>query len=224
LWLIEATRYNVLPINDDLGKVMNPDTAGRPKLITGNTQLLFGGMGHLSENCVVSIKNKSHAVTAEIVVPPAGAEGVIVAQGASIGGWSLYAKEGKLKYCYNLGGVKYFYVESASLLPPGEHQVRMEFAYAGPGLGKGGDVTLYVDGKPVGEGKVPMTLAMIFSADDGCDVGEDTGSPVSQDYGSLGNGFNGIMKGVQIAIADAAESSDHLIDPVEAVRVAMARQ
>ena len=144
-------------------------------------------------------------------MPQSGAEGVIVAQGANIGGWSLYAKGGKLKYCYNLGGVKYFYVEATSPLPAGEHQVRMEFAYAGGGLGKGGDVTLYVDGKKVGEGKVPMTLAMVFSADDGCDVGEDTGSPVSEDYGSRGNGFNGTVKGVQIAIADAAESSDHLI-------------
>jgi arylsulfatase len=224
LWLIEATRYNVLPINDDLAKVMNPDTAGRPQLIKGTTQLLFGGMGHLSENCVVNIKNKSHAVTAEIVVPAAGAEGVIVAQGGNIGGWSLYAKRGKLKYCYNLGGVKYFYVEAAGPLPAGEHQVRMEFAYAGGGLGKGGKVSLFVDGKKVGEGDIPMTLAMVFSADDGCDVGEDTGSPVSQDYGSRGNEFNGTVKGVQIAIADAAKSSDHLIDPEEAVRIAMARQ
>jgi arylsulfatase len=224
LWLIEATRYNVLPMNDDLAKVINPDTAGRPQLIKGTTQLLFGGMGHLSENCVVNIKNKSHAVTAEIVVPAAGAEGVIVAQGGNIGGWSLYAKRGKLKYCYNLGGVKYFYVEAAGPLPAGEHQVRMEFAYAGGGLGKGGKVSLFVDGKKVGEGDIPMTLAMVFSADDGCDVGEDTGSPVSPDYGSRGNEFNGTVKGVQIAIADAAESSDHLVDPEEAVRIAMARQ
>ena len=204
LWLIEATRYNLLPINDDLAKVFDPDTAGRPELIKGNTQLLFGGMGHLSENCVVNVKNKSHSVTAEIVVPQAGAEGVIVAQGGKIGGWSLYAKGGKLKYCYNLGGVKYFYAEAASPLPAGEHQVRMEFAYAGGGRGKGGNVTLFVDGKKVGEVTIPMTLAMVFSADDGCDVGEDTGSPVSEDYGSRGNEFNGVVKGVQISIADTA--------------------
>ena len=104
---------------------------------------------------------------------------MIIAQGANIGGWSLYAKGGKLKYCYNLGGVQHFYVEAASPLPAGEHQVRMEFAYAGGGLGKGGKVTLYTDGKKVGEGDVPMTLAMVFSADDGCDVGEDSGAPVS---------------------------------------------
>ena len=104
LWLIEATRYNVLPIDDRVVEKMNPDTAGRPVLIKGKTQLLFGGMGRLSENCVLNIKNKSHSVTAEIEVPASGAEGVIIAQGANIGGWSLYAKGGKLKYCYNVGG------------------------------------------------------------------------------------------------------------------------
>jgi arylsulfatase A-like enzyme len=224
LWLFEAVRYNVLPLDDDIAKKMNPDTAGRPTLIKGKTQLLFGGMGRLSENCVVSIKNKSHAVTAELEVPKSGAEGVIIAQGANIGGWSLYAKDGKLKYCYNLGGVKYFYVEATKPIPEGDHQVRMEFAYAGGGLGKGGKVTLYIDGKKVGEGDVDATLPMIFSADDGCDVGEDTGAPVSEDYGPHGNAFNGRVKGVEIAIADAAENSDHLVSPEDAMRVAMARQ
>jgi len=224
LFLIEATKYNVLPLDDDLAKRMNPDLAGRPVLIKGKTQILFGGMGRLSENCVVNIKNKSHAVTAEIVVPKSGAEGVIVAQGGNIGGWSLYAKGGKLKYCYNLGGVQQFYAEGATPLPAGKHQVRMEFAYAGGGLGKGGTVTLYTDGKKVGEGKVPMTQAMVFSADDGCDVGLDSGSPVSPEYGSRGNEFNGDVKGVEIAIAEAAESVDHLITPEDAIRIAMARQ
>ena len=181
-------------------------------------------MGRLSENCVLNIKHKSHSVTAEIEVPEAGAEGVIIAQGANIGGWSLYAKNGKLKYCYNVAGVNYYYVEATRALPAGEHQVRMEFAYAGGGLGKGGQVTLYVDGEKVGEGAIPMTQAIVFSADDGCDVGEDSGAPVSQDYGSRGNGFNGTVKGVQLAIGEAAESSDHLVSPEDAIRIAMARQ
>jgi len=224
LWIIEATRYNVLPIDDRLMEKLNPDTAGRPVLIKGKTQILFGGMGHLSENCVLNLKNKSHSVTAEIVVPEKGAEGVIIAQGANIGGWSLYAKDGKLKYCYNWGGLKHFYVEGTTPIPAGEHQVRMEFDYAGGGLGKGGKVTLFTDGKKVGESDIAATLAMIFSADDGCDVGEDTGAPVSEDYGPHGNGFNGKIKGVQLAIADAAEDSDHLIDPADAIRMAMARQ
>ena len=224
LWLIEATRYNVLPIDDRVVEKMNPDTAGRPVLIKGTTQLLFGGMGRLSENCVLNIKNKSHAVTAEIEVPNSGAEGVIIAQGANIGGWSLYAKNGKLKYCYNVAGVNHYYVEAAQALPAGEHQVRMEFAYAGGGLGKGGQVTLYVDGVKVGEGAIPMTQAMVFSADDGCDVSEDSGAPVSPDYGPRGNAFTGTVKGVQIAIAEAAESHDHLVSPEDAIRIALARQ
>jgi arylsulfatase len=224
LWLIEATRYNVLPIDDRLVEKMNPDTAGRPVLIKGKTQLLFGGMGRLSENCILNLKNKSHSVTAAIEVPKNGAEGVIIAQGANIGGWSLYAKNGKLKYCYNWGGFKQFIVEGSAPIPAGEHQVRMEFAYAGGGLGKGGKVTLYTDGKKVGEGEVDATLAMVFSADDGCDVGEDTGAPVSPEYKAGDNRFNGQVKGVQLAIAEAAQNSDHLINPEGAIRMAMARQ
>jgi arylsulfatase len=224
LWVIEAARYKVLPIDDRVAEKLNPDTAGRPTLVKGKTQLLFGGMGRLAENCVLNLKNKSHSVTAQIIVPEKGAEGVIIAQGANIGGWSLYAKNGKLKYCYNLSGVHYFYIESAEALPSGEHQVRMEFAYAGGGLGKGGKVSLFVDGKKSGEGTIPFTLAMIYSADDGCDVGEDSGAPVSPDYGPKGNAFNGKVKGVQLAILESAENADHLVKPEDAIRMAMARQ
>ena len=223
-FLIEATRYKVLPLDDRMLERMNPDTAGRPVLIKGKTQLLFGGMGRLGENCVLNIKNKSHAVTAEIVVPEKGAEGVIISQGANIGGWSLYANKGKLKYCYNWGGFKEFFVEAADALPAGQHQVRMEFAYAGGGLGKGGKVTLFTDGKKVGEGDVGATLAMVFSADDGCDVGEDSGAAVSTDYGAVGNGFNGDVKGVQLSITDDAKNADGLVSPEEAVRAALGRQ
>jgi arylsulfatase len=173
---------------------------------------------------VLNIKNKSHSVTAEIVVPAKGAEGVIIAQGANIGGWSLYAKGGKLKYCYNHGGFTNYFVEATTPLPPGDHQVRMEFAYEGGGLGKGGQVTLFTDGKKVGEGRIGATLAFVFSADDGLDVGEDTGAPVSPDYGPHGNGFNGTVKGVQLAIAEAAENADHLVKPEDAMALAMARQ
>ena len=223
-WLIEAARYKMLPLDDRLLEKLNPDLAGRPVLIKGKTQLLFGGMGRLSENCVLNLKNKSHSITAEIVVPEKGVEGVIVCQGANIGGWSLYAKNGKLKYCYNWGGFKNFFAESADPLPAGQHQVRMEFAYAGGGPGKGGKVTLYTDGKKVGEGDVAATLGVIFSADDGCDVGEDSGSAVSPDYGSVGNAFNGEVKGVQLSIADDPNNSDNLVKPEDAIKAAMGRQ
>ena len=224
LWLIEAVKYNVLPLDDDLGKRLNSDVAGRPVLIRGNSQILFGAMGRLSESSVLNLKNKSHSVTAEIIVPGMGVEGVIIAQGGNIGGWSLYAKAGKLKYCYNLLGIQYFCVEADKPLAKGEHQVRMEFAYDGGGLGKGGTATLYVDGKRVGEGRVKATASMIFSADDGCDVGRDTGAPVSQDYGPRGNAFTGVIKGVQLAIAEDAKAADHLVTPHDAMAVAMARQ
>ena len=224
LWLIEATRYNVLPLDDRVAERINPDLAGRPVLIRGNTQVLLGGMGRLSENSVVSIKNKTHSVTAEITVPASGAEGVIIAQGGNIGGWALYTKGGKLKYCYNLLGIQNFYAESADTLPAGDHQVRMEFEYAGGGLGKAGTATLFVDGQKVGEGQVGATAAMIFSADDGCDVGRDTGSPVSPDYRAGRSVFTGRVKGVEIAIADAAENAAHLVSPDDVIRVAMARQ
>jgi arylsulfatase len=181
-------------------------------------------MGHLSENCILNIKNKSHSVTAEIVVPKGGAEGVIIAQGADIGGWSLYAKGGKLKYCYNFGGFKHFFAEGATMMAPGEHQVRMEFAYAGGGMGKGGKATLYVDGKKDGEGVIEATLANVFSADDGCDVGKDGGSAVSPDYKAGDNAFNGKVNGVLLSIAEDDGSSDHLVNPEDAIRMALARQ
>jgi hypothetical protein len=214
----------VLPLDDRVGERLNPDLAGRPTLIKGNSQLLFGGMGRLSESSVVSIKNKSHAVTAEVVVPASGAEGVIIAQGGSIGGWSLYAKDGKPKYCYNLLGVQRFYVEGDRAIPAGQHQVRMEFGYDGGGLGKGGDVRLFLDGEKVGEGRVGATAAMVFSADDTCDVGMEGGAVVSEDYGRRGNEFTGEVSWVQIDLDEAAANLDHLITPEQRLQIAMARQ
>ena len=223
LFLIEAAKYNVLPLDDRVAERLLPELAGRPTLVKGDRQLLFGGMGRLTENSVVSIKNKSHAVTAEIEVPEGGAEGVIIAQGGSIGGWSLYLKDGKPRYCYNLLGIQRFYVDSGGEVPAGTHQVRMEFAYEGGGLGKGGDVTLYLDGAEIGSGHVDGTAAMVFSADDTCDVGEENGALVADDY-PVPNAFTGEVNWVEIDVGKAAEDADHRIDPDELVRVAMARQ
>jgi arylsulfatase len=222
LFLIEATKYHVLPLDDRRVERFNPDLAGRPQLIRGKSQILFGGMGRLSENSIVNIKNKSHSVTAEVVVPASGARGVIIAQGGSVGGWSLYAKDGKLKYCYNFFGIKLFQAEATKPIPAGTHQVRMEFKYDGGGLAKGGVVTLYVDGAKVGDGRVDMTQPMAFSADETCDIGREAGSPVSPDYGPHGNDFSGQVNWVQIDLEK--DDHDHLISPEERLRVAMARQ
>jgi arylsulfatase A-like enzyme len=223
LFLIEATKYNVLPLDDRGIERALPEVAGRPTLLRGDRQLLFGGMGRLSENSVVSIKNKSHAITAEIDVPDGGAQGVIVAQGGSIGGWSLYLKDGRPRYCYNLLGIQRFYVDSDRDVPAGTHQVRVDFDYDGPGLGRGGIATLYLDGDKVGEGEVAATAAMIFSADDTCDLGRENGALVADDY-PVPNTFTGEVNWVEIDVGKSAEDADHLFDPNELVRVAMARQ
>ncbi|MFC9916970.1 sulfatase-like hydrolase/transferase [Agromyces binzhouensis] len=222
LWLIEAVKYNVLPIDDRTGDRLNPDLAGRPTLIHGNTQLLFGGMGRLSESSVVSIKNRSFSVTAEVVVPEAGAAGVIIAQGGRFGGWSLYVKDGRAKFVYNVLGIHEFPTEATEVLPPGTHQVRMEFAYDGGGLAKGGDVTLYYDGNAVGTGRVAATQAMVFSADETTDIGYESGTTVSPDYTAATSRFRGAINWVQIDLGD--DDHDHFIDPEERHRIAMATQ
>jgi hypothetical protein len=224
LFMEEARKYNVLPLDDRRVERFNSDLAGRPTLITGESQLLFGGMGRLAENVVLNVKNKSHSVTAELQVPAGGAEGVIVAQGGEFAGWSLYLKNGRPKYCYNLFGLQRFYIEGATEIPAGAHQVRMEFTYDGGGLGKGGTVSLYVDGEKTGEGRVEGSVPMAFSADETCDVGSDTASPVSDDYTAEGSRFTGTVDWVQIDIAEAAEDLDHLISSEDRLQLAMARQ
>jgi hypothetical protein len=224
LFLIEATKYNVLPLDDRRAERFNSDLAGRPQLIRGTRQLLFGGMGRLSENSVVVVKNKSHAVTAQIVVPDDGAEGVIVAQGGAFGGWSLYLKDGRPAYCYNLFGLQQFKVYGEAAVSPGEHQVRMQFAYDGGGLGKGGTATLYLDGSEIGNGRVDATVPMAFSADETTDVGSDSGTPVSDDLDMRESRFTGRVRWVEIDLGDDAQDADHLITAEERLSIAMARQ
>jgi len=224
LFEIEAVKYNVLPLDDRRVERFNPDLAGRPQLVKGDRQVLFGGMGRLTENSIVALKNKSHAVTAEIEVPESGAEGVIVAQGGAFGGWSLYVKDGKPAYCYNLFGLQRSKVYGDAEIPAGEHQVRMEFAYDGGGLGKGGTATLYLDGNKVGEGRVENTVPMMFSGDETTDVGSDTGTPVSDDLSPRESIFTGRVRWVEIDLDAAGEDLDHLISPEERLQIAMARQ
>jgi arylsulfatase A-like enzyme len=224
LFMEEARKYNVLPLDDRRVERLNSDLAGRPVLIAGNSQLLFAGMGRLTENAVINVKNKSHAVTAQLHVPEGGAAGTIIAQGGAFAGWSLYVKDRKPKYCYNLFGVQRFFVEGDAEIPSGAHQVRMEFDYDGGGLGKGGTVTLYVDGEKTGDGRVEGTVPMLFSADETCDVGSDTASAVGDDYTPAESRFTGTVEWVQIDIADAAEDLDHLIRPEERFKIAMTRQ
>jgi arylsulfatase len=224
LFLIEAVRYGVLPLDDRRVERFVPALAGRPELIQGNSQMLFSGMGRLSENSVIVTKNRSHSVTAQVDVPEDGARGVIIAQGGSFAGWSLYAKEGRPVYCYNLLGLKLFKIEGNEPLAAGERQVRMEFGYDGEGLGKGADVDLYVDGEKTGEGRLDATVPLIFSGDETTDLGTDGATPVSDDYGPKDCEFNGRVLWVQIDVDEDAEDPDHLISPEDRWTIAMARQ
>jgi arylsulfatase len=179
-------------------------------------------MGRLSENSVLSIKNRSFSVTAEVEIPDGGARGVVIAQGGRFGGWSVHLHEGRLTFCYNVLGIHLFTTRADAPVPPGVHQVRVEFAYDGGGLAKGGDVSLYVDGGAAGAGRVEMTQAMVFSADETTDVGRDEGTPVSPDHTGPTSRFTGRIHWVQLDLDQ--DDHDHFLDPEERLRVAIARQ
>jgi arylsulfatase A-like enzyme len=220
LWLIEATKYNVLPLDDRGAERFDADAAGRPQLVRGTSQMLVAGMGRLSESSVLNLKNKSFSITAEIEVPDSGAEGPIVAQGGRFGGWGLYAKDGKAVFVYNVLGLQSFVTEAEKPITPGTRQVRMEFNYDGGGLAKGGDVTLYYDGEKAGEGRVEATQPLIFSADETTEVGYEAGTPVSADH--TRDRFTGKINWVKLDLG--SDTHDHLVDPEHALSVAMSLQ
>jgi arylsulfatase A-like enzyme len=222
LWLIEATKYNAIPLDDRTAERANADIAGRPQLIRGDTQVFYPGMTRLSENSVLSIKNKSFSVTAEVVVPDGPANGTILAQGGAIGGWSFYTRERKAKFAYNLLGIQTFTTEASQPIPAGKHQVRVEFAYDGGGYAKGGGVSLYYDGERVGEGRVGATQALIFSADEGVDVGCETGTAVAPEYDVEASTFTGQINWVELKVGD--DDHTHMVDPQDHIHLLMARQ
>lgn len=221
LWLIEATKHNVLPIDDRGTERMNPIVAGRPQLITGDTQVLFAGMGKLTENAVISVKNRSHSITAQLDIADTPAHGVLISQGGRFGGWTFYVNDGVLTYAYNLLGIEIYTTTAGGALPSGAHQVRAEFAYDGGGPAKGGDVTLYLDGEQVGQGRVEVTQPIVFSAEDTSDVGKNTGTPVVAEPGAAAP-FNGRIDWIRISVGD--DDHSHLIPAEDAVRSMLGRQ
>ena len=216
-----APGYSSLRPNTKAPLAMTLKLNGYSTAEFGKCQFL-PGMGRLSENSVVSIKNKSFSVTAELDIPEGGADGVIIAQGGRFGGWAVYAKDGTAKFVYNVLGIREFVTEATSAIPAGTHQVRMEFAYDGGGLAKGGTVTLYHDGTEVGRGRVEATQPMIFSADETTDIGYESGTTVTADYTPHTSRFTGKINWVQIDLGH--DDHDHFIDPEERLRIAMARQ
>ena len=224
LWIIEATRNNVLPMDDRGAERFNSDLAGRPVLVRGKAQILARGMGGLNENALLNIKNKSHSVTARVIVPEGKpCEGVIISQGGFAGGWIFYVKDGRPTYCCNFAALEKYVISSTQTLSSGEHQVRMEFKYDGGGLAKGGTVTLYIDGNTVGSGRVERTLAMVFSLDETSDVGIKPGSQITPDVPIGNNAFTGTVQLVVIEL-DTQEEVDHLISREQLLHILLAHQ
>jgi hypothetical protein len=221
LFLIEATRYNVLPLDDRSFERVLPEISGKPSLIEGNRQLLLPGMGSLIEQHVLNWRNRSWALTAQIQVPDGGANGVLLNLGGHGGGWSFYLKDSRPSFCYNLFGLDETIIRADDGVPAGEHQVRMEFAYDGGGLGKGGQVTLYLDGNQIGSGRVERTEPIGFGYEY-TDVGRDALSPVTDDYPPGDTAFTGTIKLIELESGD--DSHDHLIDPAQFLHFIMAKQ
>lgn len=208
LFLTEAVKYSVLPLDDRTLERTNAALVGRPDLMAGRTSLtVFQGMTGMTENVFLNAKNRSHVVTAEIDVPARKANGAIIAQAGRFGGWSLYLLNGKPTYTYNFLGLERFTIAAGRPLPAGKATIRFEFAYDGGGLGKGGAGTLFVNGKKVATGRIGRTQCCIFSADEGADVGEDADTPVSITYRSPFR-FTGKISKVTVELKDVAKKAD----------------
>ena len=224
LFLLEAAKYNVFPIDDRTGERFNATIAGRPELQAGRTSMrLVPGMTHLMENTLLNVKNRSHTVTAQFEVPADGADGVIVAQGGRFAGWALYVVDGRPAYCHNWFNTELYYVKGPDPLPTGEVTVQYQFDFDGGAPGAGGTGTLLVNGSVVAEGRIERTVPFIFSADETMDIGRDTASPVTDDYPSgPANEFRGKLAWVQIDLED--DDVSHLEDPELTYRRILARQ
>jgi arylsulfatase A-like enzyme len=223
LFLIEAAKYNVFPMDDRRQLRMNADLVGRPDLMGGRTSLtLYPGMAHLMENAVINVKNKSHTVTAEVEIPQGGANGVLIAQGGRFGGWSLYVKDGKPAYCHNWAGRERYTVAGEDPLPAGPVTIKYDFAFDGGDPGSGGTGTLYVNDQQVARGRIENTVAYGFSFDEGMDVGMDLATPVSEDYMMNDNAFTGTIKAVTIEVGH--DDVSYKLDPAVVLNGLMAMQ
>jgi arylsulfatase len=216
LFWVEAAKYNVLPLDNSKLERMNVDN--RPSLTRGRTKFTFyPGMTRIPEGTAPSILNKSFRVTAEIEIPASGAQGVLITQGGRFNGWGLYLLDGKPVFHYNLVDVQRYTVAGPDKLSAGKHTVVIDFKYDGGGLGKGGLATLSVDGKKAADAKFERTIPFRISADETLDIGEDTGTPVSEDY-HVPFKFTGTINKVDILLGDEkiSEADQKAIEQAEA--------
>jgi len=201
LFVLEAIKYDVLPLDDRVYERFNAKIAGRPDLMGDRTSLtVYPGMTHMTENAFINVKNKSHSITAEVEIPRGGADGVILAQGGRFAGWSLYMKGGKVSYVHNWVGIERYTITSAGPVAPGKATIRYEFEYAGGNPGSGGTGTITVNGQKVAEGEIGNTTPFLFSADETADVGTDGATPVTEDYAEGDNAFTGKIEKVTVEL------------------------
>jgi sulfatase-like protein len=201
LFVQEAIRNHVFPLDDRRVERFNAAIAGRPDLMGARTSLtLYAGMTGISENAFINIKGRSHTLTADVEVPPDGATGVIIAQAGRFGGWSLYMQSDRVHHVYNFGGLQHTVVSSPTPLAPGRHTVHYEFVYDGGQPGSGGISRLSVDGAQVGEARVLRTMPFLYSGDEGVDVGTDNETPVTEDYKAGYNKFTGQIHQVTVEV------------------------
>ncbi len=201
LFMEEAIKYNVLPLDDRTFERFNAAIAGRPDLMGDRTSLtVYPGMTHMTENTFINVKNRSHTITAEVEIPKGGGEGVILAQGGRFAGWSLYMKGGKVSYVHNWVGKERYTITAPRPVAPGKATIRYEFAYEGDKPGSGGTGTISVNGKKVAEGRIGNTTPFLFSADETADVGMDEATPVTEDYAEGDNEFTGKIKKVTVEL------------------------
>jgi arylsulfatase A-like enzyme len=210
LFLTEAKRFNVLPIDSSFADRADPSL--RPGFNAGRTEFTYyPDMIRIPEANAPDIKNKSFRIAAEVEIPKTRAEGVLATQGGRFGGWSLLVLDGKPMFAYaysNQDGAKYANqsrsktrIAGTEKLTPGEHTIAFDFRYDGGGIGKGGMGTLTVDGKKAAEGRLEKTIPFRFSLDESFDVGEDTGTPVIDEYDAkMPFQFNGTLRKVEFKL------------------------
>jgi arylsulfatase len=217
LFMKEAEKYHVLPIDDRMLERTLASAVGRPDLMEGRTSLtLAEGMTGMSENVFLNVKNKSKTIVAEVEVPESGANGTILVQGGRFGGWALYVQDGVPGYDYNFLGLARTSIVATEKLAPGKATLRFEFAYDGGGLGKGGAASLFVNDEKVAEGRLEHTQCCVFSADETADVGIDLGTPVVETIGSEARSrFSGRISKVTIEVRDASPSADAALEKVK---------
>jgi arylsulfatase len=195
LFMKEAEKYHVLPIDDRLLERTSAELMGRPTVMGKRTSATYGeGMRGMGVDIFIDLRNKSYTITADVEVKANG-NGVIVCQGGRFGGLSFYMKDGKPSFSYNTLGLESSHIVATQTLMPGKYTLVYDFKFDGA-PGKGGIGTITANGSKIAEGRINRTQPGIFSVDDLADVGVDDGTHVA-DYGASSK-FNGKIMRVLI--------------------------